>query len=164
MKRILAIATALALALPAIAVAQPDRSDRSRNPPPAQGQAGPRNFTGDRDRGDARARGPEGRGPDGRDFQGGRDRGDRHFNYQGRDHLAYRAPAFQYPRGWAYRPWYRGQYLPRFFISAPYFFDYSWLGLPPPPYGYRWVRYGPDALLVSIYTGQIRDVIYNAFY
>jgi Ni/Co efflux regulator RcnB len=38
------------------------------------------------------------------------------------------------------------------------------VGLPPPPYGYRWVRYGPDALLVNICDGRILDVIYDAFY
>ena len=33
-----------------------------------------------------------------------------------------------------------------------------------PPYGYRWLRYGPDLLLVEIAAGRIVDVIYDAFY
>jgi Ni/Co efflux regulator RcnB len=32
-----------------------------------------------------------------------------------------------------------------------------------PPKGYRWVRYGPDLLLVNVRTGRISDVIYGAF-
>ena len=33
-----------------------------------------------------------------------------------------------------------------------------------PPYGYHWVRYGPDLLLVSNRSGRIRRVIYGVFY
>ena len=33
-----------------------------------------------------------------------------------------------------------------------------------PPYGYQWVRFGPDVMLVNIRTGEILDVIHNAFY
>jgi len=38
------------------------------------------------------------------------------------------------------------------------------MGLEPPPRGYRWVRYGPDLLLVNIRTRRVADVIYGAFY
>jgi Ni/Co efflux regulator RcnB len=38
------------------------------------------------------------------------------------------------------------------------------MGLEGPPYGYRWVRYGPDLLLVNTRTGRIEDAIYGAFY
>jgi len=102
----------------------------------------------------------------GRDFRGDRDRGDarRYFNYRGRAYTALRGPEFRYPRGWAYRHWNRGEVLPRLFLAAPYFFDYGYLGLPPPPLNYRWVRYGPDALLVNVYDGHIIDTIYDAFY
>ena len=112
----------------------------------------------DRDRRDDRDRG--------RDYRNYRDRGDarRYFNYRGREYAAVRGPDFRYPRGWSYRHWNRGEVLPSLFLSAPYFFDYGYLGLPPPPRGFRWVRYGPDALLVSRYDGRIIDVIYDAFY
>lgn len=54
--------------------------------------------------------------------------------------------------------------LPLLFLAAPYYFDdYYQMGLEGPPFGYRWVRYGPDLLLVQIGTGNIADVIYNAF-
>jgi Ni/Co efflux regulator RcnB len=86
------------------------------------------------------------------------------FTFQGREYTALRAPEYRYPRGWAYRAWRPGQVLPRLFIAEPYFLDYAYLGLPPPPPGTRWVRYGPDALLVDFYSGRVVDVIYSAFY
>jgi Ni/Co efflux regulator RcnB len=55
--------------------------------------------------------------------------------------------------------------LPSIFLSGTYFYDnYSPLGLGPPPPGYRWVRYGPDLLLVNVVTGRIADVVDGAFY
>ena len=55
--------------------------------------------------------------------------------------------------------------LPSVFLSNAYFYDnYSALGLGPPPAGYRWVRYGPDLLLVNVVTGRIADVVDGAFY
>src|ERR1051326_6989223 len=102
----------------------------------------------------------------GRDFRGDRDRGDarRFFTFRGREYSAVRGPEFRYPRGWAYRRWYRGDVLPRLFLADAFFFDYAFLGLPSPPRYYRWVRYGPDALLVNVYDGRVLDVIYDAFY
>lgn len=58
-----------------------------------------------------------------------------------------------------------GQDLPLLFLSSRYFFDsYADYGIGRPPHGYRWVRYGPDLLLVSNRTGRIRQVIYGVFY
>lgn len=74
-------------------------------------------------------------------------------------------PGWVYPPGWAYRRWTIGLLLPRLFFSAPYYYDSWWeMGLEPPPPGYRWVRYGPDLLLVNVRTHRIADVVYNAFY
>ena len=42
--------------------------------------------------------------------------------------------------------------------------DYYAYDLMAPPYGYEWVRYGDDALLVNIYTGEILQVEYDVFY
>jgi Ni/Co efflux regulator RcnB len=73
-------------------------------------------------------------------------------------------PPFVYPRGYHYHRWVIGQVLYAAFLSNHYYFnDYAQLGLYPPPPGYRWVRYGPDLLLVQERTGHIYDVIYNAF-
>ena len=77
----------------------------------------------------------------------------------------YRAGPFRYPAGFAYRRWSIGQALPALLFSSAYYFtNYAVLGLDPPPYGYQWVRYGPDVLLVNIRTGEVLDVINNAFY
>lgn len=55
--------------------------------------------------------------------------------------------------------------LPSLFLSPAYYYTgFAMLGLEPPPPGYRWVRYGPDLLLVQVHTGRIVDVIYGAFY
>jgi Ni/Co efflux regulator RcnB len=74
-------------------------------------------------------------------------------------------PSFHYPRGYRYRRWSAGLILPSLFLSSVYYYT-AWdsLGVGPPPKGYRWVRYGPDLLLVRKKTGKIVDVIYGAFY
>lgn len=72
---------------------------------------------------------------------------------------------YRYPRGYRYRRWTTGLILPAIFLTSAYFYDdYYRLGLGGAPYGYRWVRYGPDLLLVELGTGRIVDVIYGAFY
>ncbi len=80
-------------------------------------------------------------------------------------HHSLRGPAFGYPPGFSYRRWGTGMILPPVFLSAPYFYDgYASLGLAPPPAGHRWVRYGPDLLLVNVYTGRVADVVDGVFY
>jgi hypothetical protein len=72
---------------------------------------------------------------------------------------------FRYPHGYRYRRWSIGLLLPGLFLSSAYYYDhYREIGIGTPPAGYRWVRYGPDLLLVRIRTGRIADVIYGAFY
>jgi len=76
-----------------------------------------------------------------------------------------RAPVFRYPHGWGYRHWYVGARLPAVFLIADYFYDdFLALGLESPPPGYRWVRYGPDLLLVNLRTGVVEQVAYGVFY
>jgi Ni/Co efflux regulator RcnB len=76
-----------------------------------------------------------------------------------------RGPAFVYPRGYSYRYWYAGDILPALLLTAQFFYDnVAPLGLDVPPPGYRWVRYGPDLLLVNLRTGEIEQVAYGAFY
>ena len=73
--------------------------------------------------------------------------------------------AFRYPNGYGYRRWGIGAALPLLFLSSAYYFDdYGSYGVYAPPYGYRWVRYGPDLLLVQLGTGYVADAIYGAFY
>jgi len=68
------------------------------------------------------------------------------------------------PDGWYYRKWSFGMVLPLFFWSQDYWIaDYWDFDLPDPPYGYVWVRYGDDALLVNVRTGFILQVEYDLF-
>ncbi len=72
---------------------------------------------------------------------------------------------YEPPHGYYYRHWTYGQVFPTVFWSQNYWLtDYYSFGLVNPPYGYVWVRYGPDALLVNVYNGQILSVEYNVFY
>jgi Ni/Co efflux regulator RcnB len=74
-------------------------------------------------------------------------------------------PVFRYPHGYRYRRWTIGLLLPALLLSSRYYYDdYSALGIGAPPRGYRWVRYGPDLLLVRTRTRKVVDVIYGAFY
>jgi Ni/Co efflux regulator RcnB len=91
--------------------------------------------------------------------------GRRQFFYRGHYRPAIRLRPYHYPRGYYYTTWRIGAYLPMLFLSAQFFYDdYYQLGLAPPPPGYRWVRYGPDLLLVELYSGQVVDVVTGVFY
>lgn len=73
-------------------------------------------------------------------------------------------PPFHYPHGYRYRRWHAGLILPSLFLAAHYgFHDYAAYGVPYPPHGYHWVRYGPDLVLVHSRDGRIRDVRYGVF-
>jgi len=75
-----------------------------------------------------------------------------------------RGPAFAYPPGYAYLRWSAGLLLPAIFISQNFYYGgYASLGLPPPGPGYRWIRFGPDLVLVNLATGRIVDVAYGVF-
>ncbi len=77
----------------------------------------------------------------------------------------YRVDVYQWRDGNSYRRYGYGQRLPRHYYARNFwlanFFAY---GLFAPPSGYVWVRYGPDALLIDEYTGEIVQVRYDVFY
>lgn len=101
----------------------------------------------------------------GSQYRPGAPRPPHHFLSQGRWRPSIRGPAFRYPPGYGYRLWVSGAILPRIFLSSAYYYnDYGLLGLGPPPPGYRWLRYGPDLLLVQVFTGRIADVVEGVFY
>jgi Ni/Co efflux regulator RcnB len=76
----------------------------------------------------------------------------------------YYVPVYLPPPGWRYRRWSYGQILPPPYWARPYWLTNYWdYGLEPPPYGYVWVRSGPDAMAVDIVTGTILSVIYGLF-
>ena len=95
-----------------------------------------------------------------------------HRNFNPRDYewarqaeRRYHWEPYRAPYGWYYQQWGYGQYLPTAFWVRDYWLDTYWnFGLIDPPYGYVWVRYGPDALLVDVATGQILSVEYGVFY
>jgi Nickel/cobalt transporter regulator len=166
--RTIAIVAMFALAAPTLATAEephgkppPGRPGGGGKPvvaphgPPGPGP-GPRAGVGP---------GPRPGGPGPRPgFAGPGPRGPQ-FNYHGRAFDRVHLSPFVYPAGFAYQRWVVGGILPPVFLASAYFYaDYATLGLPPPEPGFQWVRYGPDLLLVNVGTGQVVDVIYDAFY
>jgi hypothetical protein len=80
-------------------------------------------------------------------------------------HRRFHWHAYVRPRGWYYRRWTYGMTFPRAFWARNYWInDYGAFGLENPPYGYVWVRYGSDAVLVNVEDGRILRVVYNLYY
>jgi Ni/Co efflux regulator RcnB len=158
MKPVLIFAAALALLMPDIAAAQMggprDRPGDNRPGRPGDNRPGP-----DRPRPPA-MRPPAMRPPAMRPPQR-----PPQWNWRGRYHDRIRGPVFRYPTGYGYRRWSIGALLPGLFLSSAYYYD-GWrgIGLDAPGRGRRWVRYGPDLLLVNTRTGRVIDVVYDAFY
>lgn len=170
MRKFLFAAAIAAIAIPASAYAQDEHHNADRQDQTSlYGQNAQSEHRGDRNT-QAPAAQDNHRNAGREDLRNGRDehRGnageDRHFSYRGHEFAAVRSQEFRYPRGWQYRAWSAGQTLPNLFLGQPYNFDYQTIGLPPPPRGERWVRFGPDALLVNIRSRRIVDVIHNVFY
>jgi Ni/Co efflux regulator RcnB len=87
------------------------------------------------------------------------------FVWRGRNFNRVRAPAFIWPRGYSYRRWSRGAILPSLLFASQFWFnDWRMAGIDSPPPGRRWVRSGPDLLLVNIRTRRIEDVIFDVFW
>ena len=77
----------------------------------------------------------------------------------------FRVGSYRGPSGYSYRHWSYGDRLPSiYFVRDYWLLDFLTYGLMDPPYGYEWVRYGPDALLIDLDTGEIVRVEYNVFY
>ena len=121
-----------------------------------------------------RAQYPQGRAMPGRPAAGDRPNFGRGGGYRpaqgnrffqgGRYHDRVRGGAWAWPRGYGYRRFYVGGILPAIFLSSAYMYsNWAALGLAPPPYGFVWVRYGPDMVMVNQATGQIADVAYDVF-
>ncbi len=77
----------------------------------------------------------------------------------------FHAGIYRAPPGYHYRRWSFGQVLPAIYFGRQFWItDWLAFGLFGPPDGYVWVRYGPDALLIDEYTGEIIQVDYGVFY
>jgi Ni/Co efflux regulator RcnB len=68
------------------------------------------------------------------------------------------------PNGWYQRRWGFGDYLPFGWFAPNYYLDYDDYDLPEPPIGCEWVREGPDAVLVNVWTGEVLSVSYGVFW
>jgi Ni/Co efflux regulator RcnB len=163
LKVLLAGAASLVLMLPAAALAQ----DHGHGDDPHDGGAPHGGGPGG---GPGGGHGPAPgvfHGYDGRDYrQGEAYSGDRRgFANEFRSAQKFRAGAYRRPGGWYAHQWRHGEILPPIFWTHDYWLlDYWLFSLSPPPYGYVWVRYGSDALLIDQHTGEIVEVIYGAFY
>jgi len=137
--------------------------------PPAQFRTEQRQRTQRETQAERRAREniPVWRGYQGQERHDGQGwRGDRsEFGQVFRSMRRFNAGRYHRPPGWYSHRWYHGEILPRAFWVSSYWLTNYWLySLSPPPYGYIWVRYGNDALLVDRYTGEIVEVVYDVFY
>jgi Ni/Co efflux regulator RcnB len=86
-------------------------------------------------------------------------------NYRPARTYAWRGSAWRPQPGFYYRRWAYGDRLPfGWFGPQWYIDDYYYYDLPVPPYGYEWVRVGPDALLVDLDSGAVVSAVYGLFY
>jgi Ni/Co efflux regulator RcnB len=77
----------------------------------------------------------------------------------------FQAGSYRAPQGYSYRRWSWGQRLPAIYFGRDYWLNnYASYGLFAPPDGLVWVRFGPDALLIDGYSGEIVQVDYGVFY
>lgn len=77
----------------------------------------------------------------------------------------FRAGHYHAPRGYSYQRWNYGQRLPSMYYASNFWLsNFLAYGLFAPPSDAVWVRYGPDALLVDRYSGEIISVEYGVFY
>lgn len=76
-----------------------------------------------------------------------------------------RAGPYRYARGARYQVYRRGERFPASLLLASYFLtNFATYYLSPPPVGYRWVRFGPDAVLVDLSSYEVMDTRYGVFY
>ena len=76
----------------------------------------------------------------------------------------YRGRSYSYPRGFGFRTWGFGDYLPGPYFTSDYVIgDYWDYGLPAPPPGFEWMQVGNDALLVRPSDGYVLDVAHDLF-
>jgi Ni/Co efflux regulator RcnB len=72
--------------------------------------------------------------------------------------------AYVKPPGWYEHRWTYGEILPRAFFAPNFVIvDFAAYDLLAPWDGYEWVRYGDDALLINVDTGEVIRVEYGLF-
>ena len=87
------------------------------------------------------------------------------FSYKGRSWNRVRGPAWNAPRGWNYRRYTVGAYLPGTFLAPTFYVNPTGFGLalPVAGYGKHWVRVGNDLYLVNA-RGRIIEVVPDVYY
>ncbi len=81
------------------------------------------------------------------------------------DRPRYRGPAFIHPRGYGYQNWGVGYRLPPAYFSGRYYIgNPGYYRLPPAYYGTRWIRVGPDALLIRIGDGIVLRAVRGLYW
>lgn len=112
---------------------------------------------------DGNRRGYDNRGWNGEHRGFGEHRG--YGEYRGYDSRRYEAGRYYHPRNYAYRPWAVGAFLPRAYWGSQYDIGRpAFYGLPVGYGGARWVRVGPDALLIRERDGAVLRVERARFY
>lgn len=102
---------------------------------------------------------------DWRDGQRREFRDDRRDYRQDEQFARFRVNPYYYPRGYAYRYYGPGVRLPRVFFGTRYYIGQpDYYRLPPAYAGTRWVRVGPDALLIRVYDGIVVRTVRGIFY
>ena len=116
---------------------------------------GNRNWSGDR-RGDRRNWNRSWRNDKRYDWQ----------RYRNSNRFIFRVQPYYSPYGgYGYSRFSIGQFLDQLFWGRNYWISDPWTyRLPAAPYGFQWVRYYNDVVLVDTYTGEIVDVIYDFFW
>jgi Ni/Co efflux regulator RcnB len=87
------------------------------------------------------------------------------FRQDYRGERRFRGDSYRYPRGFAYRSWAVGGFLPRAYWNDRYYIGNPYnYGLRPAYRGTRWVRVGPDALLIRQRNGAVIEVVRGLYY
>jgi Ni/Co efflux regulator RcnB len=87
-----------------------------------------------------------------------------HYMYHGHEMARFRGDHYRWPHGYGYHRWYAHGYLPRAFWMSDYWVsDWADYGVDAPCCGWRWIRYGPDLLLINPVDGQIQNVVPGVF-
>lgn len=94
-----------------------------------------------------------------------RERNEDWRDYRRTHNHIYHRPAYVGPRGYRYRPVVIGFRFDPIYYSSRYWIANPWTyRLPAASSGLRWVRYGNDAVLVNVRTGQVVQVYQNFFW
>lgn len=94
-----------------------------------------------------------------------RDRRDDRYDGRRYGGRRYQGGVYYYPRGFAYRPYAVGAFLPRAYWTDRYYIGRpAQFGLGNAWRGTRWVRVGGDALLIRIRNGAVLQVRRGLYY